>query len=78
MQLAKQLSFGIITTLLTTLLLAQEKDIELSNITITASLLEQEQKETGRNIITIKGESFYSLPVNSIDELLRYIPGIEV
>ncbi|MEO5947419.1 MAG: TonB-dependent receptor plug domain-containing protein, partial [Chitinophagaceae bacterium] len=78
MQFAKQLSLGIIIVLLTTQVSAQEKDIELSNITITASLLEQQQKETGRNIITIQGESFYSLPVSSIDELLRYIPGVEV
>lgn len=78
MQFAKQLSFGMMIIHLTTQLSAQEKDIELSNVTITASLLEQQQKETGRNITTIKGESFYSLPVSSIDELLRYIPGIEV
>lgn len=57
---------------------SQEKNSELSNVTITASLLEQQQKETGRNIITVKGEIFYSLPVNSVDELLRYLPGVEV
>lgn len=57
---------------------AQEKDISLSNVTVTASLLEQEQKETGRNITTIKGEKFTSLPVNSVDELLRFLPGVEV
>ncbi|MBK7291711.1 MAG: TonB-dependent receptor [Chitinophagaceae bacterium] len=78
MQFAKQLSFWMMLVFVSTKALSQEKDIELSNITITASLLEQQQKETGRNITTIKGETFYSLPVNSIDELLRYIPGIEV
>ncbi len=78
MQFAKQVSFWLVLIPLSIQLSAQEKDIELSNVTISASLLEQQQKETGRNIITIKGESFYSLPVSSIDELLRYIPGIEV
>ncbi|MEJ0106068.1 MAG: TonB-dependent receptor [Bacteroidota bacterium] len=34
--------------------------------------------ETGRNIISIKGEAFNNLPVHSIDDLLRYLPGIEV
>ncbi|MEO5563277.1 MAG: TonB-dependent receptor plug domain-containing protein, partial [Chitinophagaceae bacterium] len=33
---------------------------------------------TGRNIISIKGDEFAGFPVNSIDELLRYLPGVEV
>lgn len=65
------LSFAIAT-------LAQEEKIVLDNITVTANLLEQQQKITGRNIISIKGEQFNQLPVHSLDELLRYLPGIEV
>jgi len=57
---------------------AQQTEVELSNVTVTASLQAQQQKETGRNIISIKGETFRSLPVNSLDELLRYVPGIEI
>ncbi len=57
---------------------AQEKINELSNVTVTASLLEQQQKETGRNIISLKGEYLNALPVHSVDELLRYLPGVEV
>ncbi len=78
MQFSKQLYFLLILLYHSNLLVAQQKDIELNNVTVTASLLEQQQKETGRNITTIKGESFYALPVNSVDELLRYIPGVEV
>lgn len=72
--------FFLLTTVLfiASSLKAQDIKTELSNVTVTASLLEQQQKETGRNITTIKGESFYSLPVNSVDALLRYIPGVEV
>ncbi|RYY87330.1 MAG: TonB-dependent receptor, partial [Chitinophagaceae bacterium] len=33
---------------------------------------------SGRNILVIPGEQFRRLPVNSIDELLRYVPGIEI
>lgn len=33
---------------------------------------------TGRNILVIKGDQFSKLPVHSLDELLRYLPGIEV
>lgn len=57
---------------------AQQDSIELSNVTVTASLQAQRQAETGRNIVSIKGEMFRSLPVHSVDELLRYVPGIEV
>ncbi len=65
------LSFSIAT-------LAQKENVVLNNITVTANLLEQQQKITGRNIISIKGEQFNQLPVHSLDELLRYLPGIEV
>lgn len=57
---------------------AQDSIQELSNITITASLLEQQQKETGRNVISIRGDYFKALAVHSLDELLRYLPGVEV
>jgi vitamin B12 transporter len=50
----------------------------LENITVTASLLQQQQKETGRNISVLKGEYFNQLPVHSVDELIRFLPGIEV
>ncbi|KXK42451.1 MAG: TonB-denpendent receptor [Bacteroidetes bacterium OLB11] len=51
---------------------------ELGNVTITANLSEQKMKETGRNLVVLKGDFFYKLPVHSLDELLKYIPGIEV
>ncbi|MEQ1799761.1 MAG: TonB-dependent receptor [Lacibacter sp.] len=57
---------------------AQQKEIELDPITITASLIPQSSSKTGRNIIIIKGEQINKLPVNSIDELIRYLPGVEV
>ena len=57
---------------------AQDSIQVLSRITITASLQEQQQKETGRNIISIRGDYFNALAVHSLDELLRYLPGVEV
>lgn len=57
---------------------SQQPDAEMENVIITANQSAQQQKESGRNVISIKGELFKSLPVNSIDELLRYLPGIEV
>lgn len=56
--------------------LAQE--MELDPVTITASLNPLRITQTGRNLTVIKGETFAQLPVHSVDELLRYVPGIEV
>jgi iron complex outermembrane receptor protein len=50
----------------------------LDPVAVTASLSPQVVSRTGRNILVIPGEKFSDLPVNSIDELLRYLPGIEV
>jgi vitamin B12 transporter len=58
--------------------MAQEKDINLDPVTITSSISSERTSKTGRNIYVIKGEQFYNLPVNSIDELLKYLPGVEV
>lgn len=51
---------------------------ELDPVTITASLQPVSASATGRNILVIKGEQFLKLPVHSLDDLLRYLPGIEV
>lgn len=51
---------------------------DLDPVTITASLHPVPVSGTGRNIQTIRGEYFNRLPIHSIDELLRYIPGLEI
>lgn len=51
---------------------------ELDPVTVTSSITPSAVSKTGRNIIVIKGDAFRNLPVNSIDELLRYLPGVEV
>ncbi|MEO8405827.1 MAG: TonB-dependent receptor plug domain-containing protein [Chitinophagaceae bacterium] len=58
--------------------IAQTTETELDPVTVTASLVEKPVSRTGRNIISIKGEEFLNLPVHSVDELLRYLPGVEV
>jgi vitamin B12 transporter len=57
---------------------AQEKELELDPVTITSSLHPISASRTGRNILVIGRDQIKSLPVNSIDELLRYLPGLEV
>ncbi|MBS1776943.1 MAG: TonB-dependent receptor [Bacteroidetes bacterium] len=50
----------------------------LDPITVTASLSETRSSETGRNIVIVSGSEISKLPVHSLDELLKYIPGVEV
>ena len=48
------------------------QNTQLSEVVVTASMLPQQEKETGRNIVSIKGSSLQNLPISSIDELLKY------
>lgn len=54
------------------------QDISLNPVTITSSLVEKRVSETGRNIAVINGSYFKNLPVHSVDDLLRYVPGVEI
>lgn len=55
-----------------------ERTSELDPVTITTSINPEKASQTGRDLIVIKGERFANLPVHSIDELLRYLPGVEM
>lgn len=57
---------------------AVAQEISLDPVTVTSSLVEKRASQTGRNIAVIKGEYFQQLPVHSIDDLLRYVPGVEI
>ena len=78
MRMKKVFSVLTLILLLSNYLLAQEKESELDPVTITSSLTRQKSSQSGRNLIIIKGEKIADLPVHSIDELLRYLPGLEV
>src|SRR5262245_36532127 len=51
---------------------------DLDPVTVTASVAPEKASRTGRNVFVINGDRFANLPVHSVDELLRYLPGIEV
>ncbi|TCZ73881.1 TonB-dependent receptor plug domain-containing protein [Flaviaesturariibacter aridisoli] len=57
---------------------AQEGGIELDPVSVTANFTPLNSSRTGRNLLVIDGARFQKLPVSSIDELLRYVPGIEI
>lgn len=53
------------------------KTYELDDVVVQSTLIELKSAETGRSIEVVSGAQLQSLPVTSIDELLRYIPGID-
>lgn len=67
----------IASLLLSTPFFVSAQTSELTDVVVTATMLPQQEKETGKNIISIKGASIQNLPISSIDELLKYLPGIE-
>ena len=54
------------------------QDNTLNPVTVTSSIAPIKASETGRNITVIKGEQFAKQPIQSIDDLLKYLPGVEV
>ena len=73
-----QLVVVLFFSLITFDLVAQNKSIELDPVTISATLSPQQASKTGRNITVITKETIQKLPVNSVDEIIRYLPGVEV
>lgn len=57
---------------------AQDTTALLDPVTVTANFSPTQLSKTGRNVIIVRGEQLTQLPVHSIDELLRYLPGIEI
>ena len=60
-------------------LIAQSADqFALDTVSIATARLPQTRAETGRNISILTAQQIELLPARSVDELLRYLPGIEV
>lgn len=55
-----------------------QSEVALKTVSVTSSRVKQNPNETGRSITIIKGSELSNLPVFSIDELLKYVPGVEV
>lgn len=50
----------------------------LEPVLISSSAQQKRIRETGRNISILTKEDIKNIPANSLDELLRFVPGIEV
>lgn len=57
---------------------AFSQETDLNPVTVTANLTPIKAAETGRNITVIKGDQLAKQPIYSIDDLLKYLPGVEV
>lgn len=68
----------LLLLILSTSVFGQEKNNELDPVTVTASVNPIQTSRTGRNVFVIKGDRFIDLPVQSIDDLLRFLPGVEM
>src|SRR3954447_9280061 len=68
----------VLLSVILTAFSARAQQVELDPVTITSSLQPVSASASGRNIVVIKGEQIAKLPVHSLDELLRYVPGVEV
>jgi vitamin B12 transporter len=67
-----------IAALLMAMATKAQNNIDLNPVTVTASRTLQKITATGRAITVVDGKLFAQLPVNSLDELLKYVPGAEV
>ena len=57
-------------------LLSQVPDLD--PVLISATMQQKRIRETGRNISVLTKDDIKNIPANSLDELLRFVPGIEV
>ncbi len=76
----KSFRFNLFAALLLVSLLvqAQEEPLTLTEVSFTAHGNQQSIRNTGRNIWIVPSNLFARAPVHSIDDLLRFIPGLEV
>lgn len=56
---------------------AQDSLISLDTFTVSSLRISIPQKATGRDIVVLEAKDLQHLPVTSVDELLRYVPGLE-
>ncbi len=78
--LSKISVFTGILFLLSTFTVSAQRDssVVLQDVIIESSRLHSVSSETGRSIVVISGETILDYPIQSLDELLRYLPNIEV
>ena len=57
---------------------SQNKEISLDPVAVSATLSPSAVSKSGRNIVVISAAEIEKMPASSLDEVLRYLPGMEV
>ena len=68
----------IITLFISIPTLVAQNILELDSVEVSASRIQSSLRETGKSVTVISREDIAVMPVNTVDELLRFIPGVNV
>jgi len=71
-------SISLFLFLTTSLFCFSQEPIELDSVLISASQLSLQTYKTGKSIEVIDGDDLSKYPVNTLDELLRYVGGMNI
>jgi iron complex outermembrane receptor protein len=72
------LSICLLGTLTTSAQVSPDSTTNLSEVVVTTSRLNQTARELGRNVTVVSGRELSRFPVNSLDDLLRCLPSLEI
>ncbi|MCI4671489.1 MAG: TonB-dependent receptor [Bacteroidia bacterium] len=73
----RTITYFFISFLACSSLFAQSK-MDLDTVMIASQRIPQTIEQSGRDITVIEGNTLLDLPISSIDELLRHLPGVNV
>lgn len=73
-----KISLTLILLLIFYLPVKAQETVELNSISVTASRISSDISESGKSISVYTAEDIRKLPVNSVDELLRQLPGVNL
>ena len=59
-------------------LIAQENSRVLDPVVVSGTISPEAVSKSGRNIVVISADEIAKMPASSLDEVLRYLPGVEV
>lgn len=70
--------FILLGTLLICQILSAQDSLQLDQVIVSATRIPTASYKTGRSISIITAEELRDLPVTTVDEMLRYLPGINL
>lgn len=74
----KKIGLAILFTATFQQMHSQNREVSLDPVSVSATITPTLLSRSGRNIIIIESKEIEKMPASSLDEVLRYLPGIEV